>query len=864
MSEVLPGSEFSRAANQVTASSWWRLADMAVREFRNGFSGFWIFIACVALGVAVITAVGALSDGLRAGLADQSAEILGGDIALSRPHTRATDDERKFLEAHGRLSERVTMRTMARLPNSDDQTLVELKAVDGAYPMVGAVKLDGAKTFTQDVYARDGLAVDPILLERLQLKVGDKIQLGEAQLPVIATITKEPDGLTDRLTYGPRILLSLSSLEKTKLVQPGTLARWRYVVQLPENGGSDPAYLASFRDKLDQGLPESGFAVKDRRDPSPRISRTLDRLRQFLTLLGLTALMVGGVGVANAVATFIDRRRKVIATMKSVGATRDQVSAIFLFQILIIAAVGILVGLTVGYLLPIGLVEVLADDLPITARLVPTWTTILTATTYGLLVSLLFAVWPLARAGDVRPSVLFRDQVSDETPRPPKSAIVMAALLAGSLILFAILMSDVRHIVFYFCACVVVVFVTFYGLGGLVTRLARFIPRVRKPELALAIGNLGAPGGVTRAVVLSLGLGLSLLVAVALVDSSLVKEMTGRLPDEAPNYFVLDIVKDDMKPFEKLVREQEPEANIRSAPMLRGRLMKLKGVAVENLKADPEAEWVLRGDRGLSFSEDVPTGSKVVAGTWWPKDYDGAPQVSFEVELARGLGLEVGDTVTVNVLGRNLTARISNLREVQWESLELNFVMVFSPNTLTSAPHAMLATITLPKSTTLKQEADIARAIGKAYPNQTVIRVKDAINAFNDVFSKVMMAIRVAGSVTLLAGALVLAGAFATAQRRRNLEAVVLKTLGATRRRILTIHVTEYLLLAAVTAVVAVGLGTITAWLALTQVMNVNFVFAWMPIGLALGLASALVLIFGGLGTWTILRSKTVPYLRAE
>jgi len=845
-------------------ATWSGLLSLAVREFRNGLSGFWVFIACVALGVAVITAVGALSDGLRAGLSDQSAEILGGDIALSRPHARATQTERSFLSQQGRISERATLRTMARQPNGDDQTLVELKAVDRAYPMVGRVELADGKDFSKDVFPKDGLAIDPMLLERLNLKVGDSVKLGEAQLPILATIIKEPDGLTDRLTYGPRVLLSLSALEKTKLVQPGTLARWRYAVKLPGEAGRNTDRLKSFRKKLNTALPEAGFAVIDRRDPSPRVSRTLDRLRQFLTLLGLTALMVGGVGVANAVATFIDRRRKVIATMKSVGATSAQVFVIFVLQIVLIALIGIALGLAIGYAIPIVLVDLLADDLPIAARLVPTVGTALTATAYGLLVAMLFAVWPLARAGDIRPSVLFRDLVSDEKSKPPLLAVVLTGVLGAVLLAFAVLMSDARHIVLYFCLSVAVVFLIFLGLGSLVTRLARLMPRVRRPEIALAIGNLGAPGGMTRAVVLSLGLGLSLLVSVTLVDSSLVKEMTGRLPDEAPNYFVLDIVKDDMASFQKLVLTQSPKANIRSAPMLRGRLVKLKGVAVEDLKAAPEAEWVLRGDRGLSFAETVPAGSNVVTGAWWPDNYDGPPQVSFEEKLASGLGLTVGDTVTVNVLGRNLTATISNLREVQWESLELNFVMVFSPNALAAAPHAMLATITLPESSSIKKEADVSRAIGKAYPNQTVIRVKDAINAFNDVFSKVMTAIRVAGSVTLLAGALVLAGAFATAQRRRNLEAVVLKTLGATRRRILTIHLTEYLLLAAVTAIVAVALGSLAAWLALTFVMKVNFTFAWGPVILALSLASALVLLFGGFGTWSILRAKTVPYLRAE
>ncbi|MCH9765564.1 MAG: FtsX-like permease family protein, partial [Alphaproteobacteria bacterium] len=333
-------------------SSGRRLVKMAAREFRNGLSGFWIFIACVALGVAVITAVGALSDGLRAGLQHQSAEILGGDVAVSRPHARATVKERTFLDGSGRVSERATLRTMARLPDASDQALVELKAVDAVYPMVGTVSLGDSLHLRRDVFDKGGLAVDPILLDRFKLKLGDQIQIGDARLPILAVIKKEPDGLTDRLTYGPRVLLALPTLAKTKLVQPGTLVRWRYAVQLPDQAGADPRQLKAFRDALQDALPEAGFTIVDRSDPSPRITRTLERLRQFLTLLGLTALMVGGVGVANAVATFVDRRRKVIATMKSVGATSAQVMAIFVTQILLIALVGIALGLAVGYLIP--------------------------------------------------------------------------------------------------------------------------------------------------------------------------------------------------------------------------------------------------------------------------------------------------------------------------------------------------------------------------------------------------------------------------------------------------------------------------------------------------------------------------------
>ena len=837
---------------------------LALREVRSGLNGFYVFIACVALGVMVITGVGALGDSLRLGFERQGETILGGDVALSRTHNPASDTERAWLLSQGRVSETATMRTMARRADGEDQTLAEIKGVDTAYPLAGAVTLQGGADIAQAISKQEGAAIAPILLERLNLKIGDPISLGSITVPITGVIENEPDNITDRLTYGPRVLVSLATLEKTGLIQPGSLVRWRYAVKLNEDRGPSAAQIPLFRDAASTSMPESGFSITDRRDPSPRVTRTLERLRQFLTLLGLTALLVGGVGVANAVTTFIDRRRKVIATFKSLGATSGTIFGLFLIQVMVMAAIGVAIGLALGYLVPILLNSMYGDALPIRAEITISPWSVLSAAAYGFLVALVFTLWPLGRAEQVRGGVLFRDEVANEQGWPRPRIIVLTLAAIASLALFAILSSDAKNIAIYFCLGLIAVFGLFTGLGVLVTRLAQKLPRSRIPELALAFGNLGAPGGLTRSIVLSLGAGLSLLVAVALTDASLVRELTARLPESSPTYFVLDLPKDEATGFRTLVQSQVPGSDVREAPMLRGRLVRIKDTPVEQIKVAPEAEWVLSGDRGLSFSEHVPDGSRVVAGTWWPAAYDGEPLVSFETELADRLGLVIGDTVTVNVLGRNVTARVSNLREVKWESLAINFVMVFSPNTLQAAPHNLLATITLPHDAALSEDADMARAIGKAFPSVTAIRVKDAIDSFNAMFGQVMTAVRAAGSVTLLAGALVLAGALATAQRRRIKQAVILKTLGATRRRILISHAVEYASLAAITAAVAVVLGTISAWLVLTQIMDVEFSFSASAVLTALAVALGLVMSFGGLGTWQVLRAPPVPYLRSD
>jgi putative ABC transport system permease protein len=834
---------------------------IAARELRSGLSGFGIFIACVALGVMVITGVGAVSDALRAGFESQGEAILGGDMTLVRTHTRAVGEEREIIDALGRVSETATMRTMARRPDDSDRALAELKAVDASYPLVGKVEVVGGVPL-QDALA-EGAVVDPSLLERLKLKVGDSIGIGGAQVKIAGALKAEPDGITDRITYGPRVLISEQTLDQTGLIKPGTLVRWRYALKL----GEDPASadeLVALRGMVDAELPEAGFNVADRRDPSPQISRTLERLRQFLTFVGLTSLLVGGVGVANAVSTFIEKRRKVIATMKSIGATSRLVLGIFIAEILAVAAVGIAIGLVLGMLLPYLLDGLFGDLLPISAEMTVTPLSIVTALIYGFGVALLFALWPLGRVERVSASTLFRDEVAPSRTLPRAWVMLSTLGIAATLVGFALLTSDSQRVAMYFCLGLVVVFAVFTALGAGVTWLARRLPRPRYPELSLALGNLGAPGGLARSVVLSLGTGLSLLVAVALADASLVNELKERLPSSSPDYFVLDVPKDDLPAMQALIEREVPGSVLDEAPMLRGRLVRLNDVPVEEMKVPAEAQWVLNGDRGLSYADEVPRGSRVVEGVWWAKDYDGPPLVSFEAGLAGQLGLKIGDSVTVNVLGRNVTAKITNLREVKWESLAINFVMLFSPNTLAGAPHNLLVTISLPHATGLAQEGDAMRALGKAHPSITAIRVKDVLVMVNDVFAKVMTAVRAAGSVTLLAGALVLAGALATAQRRRILEAVILKTLGATRRRILTAHFLEYFILAAVTALFAVGFGALAAYIVVSQLMHIPFVFSPGAVALALAVSTGLVFLFGGAGTWVILRAPSVPYLRSE
>jgi putative ABC transport system permease protein len=840
------------------------LLRLALRELRGGLAGFYIFVACIALGVAVIAGVGSLADAVQSSFVRQGAALLGGDLTLTRPHRRAEADERAAIARLGRVSETGALRAMARRLDGSDQMLVEAKGIDGAYPLVGELVLEDGATLGDAVLAGPGAAVEPILLERLGLKLGDRFRLGTTEVEIRAVIKTEPDKITERLSFGPRVMVSVETLTASGLADLGSLAKWRYAVLLPDAERQVEANLVEARRSVLASLPEGGFTIVDRRNPSPRVKQTLERVRQFLTLIGLVALMVGGVGVANAVATYIDRRRKVIATFRSLGATGPTVFALHLVQVIAISTIGIAIGIAVGLMVPAIVDALVGDALPFRAETTFRLPAVALAVAYGFLVALLFTLWPLGRVEQIRPSVLFRDEVSEERGWPGWWIIAATVAVGVALLALAVLTSDSKRIALYFCAGAAGVLILFTALGTAVTRLARRLPRTGRPALALAIGSLGAPGGLTRAVVVSLGSGLSLLVAVALVDASIVHELDGRVPKNSPNFFVLDLPRDDIAGFRALVEKEIPGAVVNQAPMLRGRIVQVGDRPADKVRAAAEAQWVLNGDRGLSYADEVPDGSTVVAGKWWPKDYAGEPLVSFEADIAKALGVGIGDTVTVNVLGRNVTARIANLRNVHWESLAINFVMVFSPNTLRAAPHNYLATISIDPATPLGREADLARAIGKAYPASTAIRVKDAINSFNALFRRVITAIRAAGGVTLLAGALVLAGALAAAQRRRLKTAVILKALGATRARILSAHATEYALLALIAATLAILLGGAAAWLITTQLMDLPFTLSIQAILQTLAVSMALIALLGGLGTWRVLRAPAVPYLRSE
>lgn len=839
------------------------LLRLAFRELRGGLRGFGIFLACIALGVAAIASVSSLSRALTEGISREGRRILGGDMAFSLIQREASAPELAFLQSKGQVNVIASMRAMA-VAGDKGSGLVEMKAVDGGYPTVGALETD-PQLPPADLFAERngafGAAVDPALLARLDLKVGDRVTVGGAPVELRARLVTEPDQIADGIGFGPRLLISQEALRATGLVQPGSLVRWTYRVTVPPVVSTEEG-LAQIEAEANRVLPEAGWRVRNRLNADPRFAKNIERFTQFLTLVGLTALLVGGVGVANAVRGFVDRKRASIATLKSLGAPGAQVVMLYLTQVMLIALLGIGIGLAVGAALPFVITGLFGHLLPIPIRPVFAFAELGIALLYGVLTALVFAIAPLGRAHDVPVSGLFRDQIDPERRWPRRRYIVALAISVTALVALAVVAAYDRRIALMFVAAATGSFLLLRVVALGIMALARRLPRPRRTAPRLALANIHRPGALTPSLVLSLGLGITLLVTLSLIDTNLTRQLTQSLPERAPSFFFLDIPNQQADAFEGFLKNQAGDAQIERVPMMRGRLVTLGGRPASEVKAPEEISWVLEGDRGITYASTRPEGSKLVQGEWWPEDYRGKPLVSFDGKIAEGLGLKIGDDITVNVLGRNITATIANLREVEWRSLGINFVMVFSPNTFAGAPHTHLATVTFPNGSDAATDARILRSSAQAYPMVTSVRVKDALEAVNDVVSQLVLAIRGASSIALVASLLVLAGALAAGHRARLYDAVVLKTLGATRVRLLSAYALEYGLLGLATALFGLLAGSVAAYFIVSRVMNLSFSLDLSGAILASALAVLVAIGLGLAGTWRILSQKPAQYLR--
>lgn len=797
---------------------------IARRELRGGLRGFWVFLTCLALGVAAIAGVGMVRSAIQAGLTDQGAVLLGGDAQAEFTYRFATEEERAFLTGIStKLSQIVDFRSMVNA--GDAHVLTQVKAVDDAYPLLGAFELE-AGDFRTALTGR-GAVMDGVLADQAGLALGDHFQLGSADFILKGRIKREPDSATGGFALAPRTIVRTADLAGSGLLEPGTLFDTSYRMTLP--AGAD---LAALQAEAETKYREAGLRWADSRRAAPGVERFVTRIAAFLVLVGLAGLAVGGVGVAAAVRSYLETKLATIATLRTLGATGGLVFRIYLLQIAVLVALGVVAGLALGVGLPLIFAGVIERALPFPAEITLYPRAVLEAAFYGVTSAFLFALWPLARSEQVRAAALYRGGVAGGWPRPryALAMLALAALLIGGAVWFSGTLGLALGTAGGLVAALLVLALAGWGLMRAARRLARLRALRGRVALRAALAAISAPRAETLQVVLALGLGLTVLAAVGQIDANLRAAISRDLPTRAPAFFFVDIQPDQIEGFGAMMQGNPAVSKLETAPMLRGTITQINGQDARKVAGN---HWVLNGDRGLTYADAQPGNATVTAGKWWPVGYEGAPQISFAEEEAQEIGLKLGDRLTVTVLGRPIEAEITSFRVVDFSNAGMGFVMTMNQAALAAAPHSNIATV----YTTPEAEAPILRAVAKAYPNVTAIGIRATVARVAEALGAIAQATTIAALATLVTGFVVLIGAAASGEAARLYEASVLKVLGASRGRILASFALRAALMGAAAGLVAICAAALGAWAVMRFVMESPYSFE--PL-------SALAIVLGG------------------
>ena len=820
---------------------------LAIRDLRGGLSGLGLLWLCLAIATAGLASVTSLASSIDTAIAANGRQLLGGDLMLSVAQREATSDERAAMDALGRSSKSVTTRAMLVGPGGRSM-LAELSGIDPAWPLTGRLELapGGHRPKGPEI------AIGREAAERLGMKLGQSLRVGGASFRISAIIEKMPSA--SGFALAPPALMDEAGLAMTGLVQPGSLTTTSYRLVLPESADPETTGKA-----FQQRFPEGGWRASDRSDAGGGTRRFVDRLGQMLLLVALSALAIGGLGMSSAAAAFAASRRPNIAILKLIGTPRSTVNAMLAIEIGLIAALAITAGLAVGTLAPALVAGLAAPFLPVAPDPAPQWLALGEAALFGLLISFAASWRMIANAGETRPARLLRGDVADAEPMHWRSFLV-PALALGVAAALAIFTASDRAFAAIGIACIAALCGLFALLGIAVRRIARGARHIGGPVARLGIAALDRPGAPTGRLAVSLGLGLTLLVTLAASASSILAEIDSTVPKRAPALFLVDIPRAGRAQFSALADAELPGAELRLVPSLRGPVTEVNGTRVADMRAIPEGAWILRGDRGLTFASALPPANRIVAGEWWPANYRGPPLVSIDVDAATALNLKVGDTLTVAVLGRPITARIASLREIDWRSMGFNFAIIFSPGSIDNAPYTLMATVAPREDrSTMAFEQRLTREL----PMVSAIRVSDIVAQVRSLLDSIDGAVRVATAFAILMGMIVLAGSVVATRRQRARDIVLLRLVGATRAEVARSQLIEFALLASAAALAAFAAGAVAARLIVTRLFEFPFRPDWANLALIPLGAIALAVLAAFLAALPALNARPAQGLRA-
>jgi len=827
---------------------------LAWRETRGAGRHFGYLVACIMLGVGALVAVGSFAASLERTVGRSARALMGGDVEIRSAQPLSPEGSGIVAALTRPGTDTVPVTELVAMAAAGEKTqIVELKAVGHGYPLYG--DLLTAPAAPLDALIGSGRAlVHESLLTRLGLRVGDHLRIGEGDFTVSGVIRQEPDRAVGVFSLGPRVLIDARDLDGTHLIRQGSRVRHRLLFRLPTGSRAE-----AFKDALAARLTDTSARVTTYTQAQPGVRRFWNQLTVYLGLTGLVALMVGGIGVATSVRAFVRGKLETIAVLKCLGADWRQVLAAYLLQTVLLGLGGSLLGAALGSAIQWALAPALAPLMPVPLDTGLSPRAILAGLAMGTGLTLLFALWPLLDIRRVPPALILRQDVEPRLPgrRPWLAAIPIVAGLgalavweAGSLKVGAIFIGGLAGALVLLAAG-----------ARLVIEGARHLPRFRSLAWRQAVANLHRPGSHAGTVLMSLGLAVMLIVAVALLEQSLRAELADRGPGRAPAFFFIDIQPDQAQAFRRLVTDKtgrEPTLT----PVVRARLASINGAPVSrDARQRREEVWFLSREYVLTWAAQPPPENPVVAGRWWtPEEASREPLISVEEEIAKNLGVGIGGTLGFDIQGVTVTARVVNFRRVDWQTFNTNFFVIFSQGALDGAPTTWLATARVPPA----DELAVQSAVTAAFPNVTAIPVREVLERIAGVLDQIALAIRLLAGVSIATGLIVTAGALGVSRHQRLYQSVILKALGATRGLVARVFAVEYALLGAAAGLGGSALAAALAWGVLHWALDVPWGGSLATLGWGIVASAALALGVGFLGTFRLLGKKPLAVLRSE
>ena len=877
---------------------------MAWRETRGSWHQFAFFLVCVAIGVGSVVGIELFATNMESMILGNARSLLGGDLEIQLARQLGESGKNVLASLKNRHVEITHVRELVGMvavqENQEHSAspkvltprftqLVQLKVVEDNYPLYGHVGVSPEQPLHSMLSSADscqespcfGIVVQESLLITLGIGVGSHIKIGQARFEIKGVLLKEPDRVASAFSLGPRVMISREALVATDLVQVGSRIRQRYLLRVPESLSLEP-----LRGELQGRLANAGARVSTFHDAQPRIRRFLDQLTTYLGLIGLTALFVGGIGIACTIHGFIKQKITTVAILKALGTNAGLITRVYVGQSVLMGCVGSFIGATLGIGLQLAIPLLLRGLIPITVANTVTALPLIKGFVLGVATTFLFALWPLLTIRTIPPALVFRREVEQGiVQNDPESfwrtlwisfvtfwrdrqQFITGVIIGLGLTLLATwqarsIFLGLTFILAFALALLILQFGAWLLLSGL-----RTLPRPRSFVIRQALGNVQRPGNYTTGMAVSIGVGVMVIVTIALIKTSLLAAIEDRIPEDAPTFFFIDIQPDQKSQFEQIIQAQTPTATYKLTPVVRSRIGAINGktVSPEEHKGKRNG-WYFTREYVLTALGDLPKDNTIVKGHWWPTEHRrghaSTPEsigISVEDEAAKSLGLDLGSTVEFDIQGASLSTVVQSTRKVDWGSFSTNFFMILAPRSFDDAPLTYISTAKVNP----KEETPLQQALVRALPNITAIKIGDVLANIARLLEQLAWAIQGMAILSIIGGAAVMVAALSSTRYRRLHESAILKAIGSTRQIVVQIFAIEFAVIGSLAGLIGIGLASTLSWVILHFFLDITWDFQLTILAWGLFATIALAVIVGFLSTFRVLGQSPLAVLRQE